>query len=381
MILAWLLAVNLLRPIQLSPDSYTYIAWADRLIELRFNWAAYLSWNDFEVPAWFYLVPVTVFALLRIAMAEAWVQGLLWVNLVCVCFSLLALWRCARLLGATHWALVMGMLSLAVSADMLLWPHYMLSDTMYAALVMAAVWHTVHLVVARQRHGWRLMVALLPWAVLAIFSRPAAPAFVAALLSVPMLVWSASRWCRSGKAMLLTLACAALALPVAYAFCILVLPDIWPALSASRGFQMALAHVNEGGVIHHRPETYIGAPHGLGGVMQLYLLRLASFFSPYAAGFSKLHLAINALQGALLLIGLAGAVWRFGDISAEKRAAVLFLLTVSGCTAGYHSAILIDYDWRYRFPVVVPLSVVAVLGWNLWLRGSQTVNFGSSSPR
>jgi hypothetical protein len=380
-VLAWLLAVNLLRPTQFSPDSHTYIAWADKLIELRFNWAAYLAWNEFEVPAWFYTVPVMLFAVLRIAMADAWVQGLMAINLACVSFLLLAFWRCARLLGAAPWAIVIGMTTLAISTDLLAWPQYILFDAVYAAILMGAAWHSLLLVVTRKQRSWRLVVALLPWVALAALSRPAAPAFISALFGVPLLVWSADRWCRSGMAVLLALACAALMLSVSYALVILVLPDAWPRLPASRGFQMALAHVNEGGVIHHRPETYISAPQGLVGVMQLYLLRLASFFSPYAAGFSTLHLALNILQGAVVAIGIAGVLWHWGGLPAARRAAMLFLLAVAGCTAAYHSAFLIDYDWRYRFPTVVPLSVVAVVGWDLWLRGSRTANFSSTFMR
>jgi hypothetical protein len=180
---------------------------------------------------------------------------------------------------------------------------------------------------------------------------------------------------------LLALAGAGLMLSVAYAVFIKSLPDAWPALSASRGFQMALAHVSEGGVIHDRPETYIGAPHGLGGVMQLFLLRLASFFSPYAAGFSKLHLALNYLQGAVLAIGLVGVLWQLHDLAAPQRAAVLFLLAIAGCTAAYHSAILIDYDWRYRFPTVIPLTLVAILGFRAAWRRSSFTDVTSSPPQ
>ncbi len=363
LVLAWLLAVNLLRPIQLSPDSHTYMAWADKLIELRLNWAAYLAWNDFFTPAWFYLVPVTLLALLRTALPEAWAQGLLTINLTCVAFMLLAFWRCARLLGAAPWAVVIGLVCLAASTDLLVWPHYMLSDTLYAALVMGAVWHTLHRLVTHAPSHWGMVVAMLPWAVLAALSRPAAPAVIAALLTVPLLAWWAARWCRSGTVLLLALTAAAMLLAVSYAFFILVLPDAWPALSNSRGYHFALAHVNEGGVIHDRPETYIGSPEGFGGVMKLYLLRLASFFSPYAAGFSTLHLAMNGLQGALLAVGFVALVRQFSGLSVEQRTAALFLFAVVGCTAAYHAAILIDYDWRYRFPVVVPLALLAAVGW------------------
>jgi hypothetical protein len=58
-----------------------------------------------------------------------------------------------------------------------------------------------------------------------------------------------------------------------------------------------------------------------------------------------------------------GVLWRFSELAVPQRAAVLFLLAVAGCTAAYHSAILIDYDWRYRFPVVVPLALLAAVGW------------------
>jgi hypothetical protein len=36
--------------------------------------------------------------------------------------------------------------------------------------------------------------------------------------------------------------------------------------------------------------------------------------------------------------------------------------------AFYHSAVLIDYDWRYRAPVIAPLILLATLGISAMLR-------------
>ncbi len=349
------------------------MAWADKLIELRFNWAAYLAWNDFFTPAWFYLVPVTVFALLRLALAEAWVQGLLAVNLACVGFMLLVYWRCARLMGVPPWAITVGLLSLAASADLMLWPHYMLSDTVYAALVMGAVWFTLNSILKNRANGGWFWLGLVAWATSAGLSRPAAPAFIATLLATPVLIWLANRWCRSGTTLLIFSATAAVLMTMGYAVAITEFPNWWPALSNSRGFQRVVDHVREGGVIHHRPETYIGSPEGFFGILGLYGLRLVSFFSPYAAGFSSAHLALNLLQGAVLALGVAGCIWGFSGLTAGQRATVLFLMAVTGFTATYHSAILIDYDWRYRFPVVLPLTLIATMGFGAaWRRHPPT---------
>ena len=36
----------------------------------------------------------------------------------------------------------------------------------------------------------------------------------------------------------------------------------------------------------------------------------------------------------------------------------LFIILLSFSVAAFHSFILIDYDWRYRFPIILPLILL-----------------------
>ena len=56
---------------------------------------------------------------------------------------LIAYWHSALRLAIRPWAIAVGFLALSVSVDLLIWPHYMLSDTMYKALAMLAVYAAI----------------------------------------------------------------------------------------------------------------------------------------------------------------------------------------------------------------------------------------------
>lgn len=63
-----------------GPDSHTYSRWADALIALRFNLAAYLREQSFVVPPVFYILWTVVIALLKTILGSSWAAGVLALN-------------------------------------------------------------------------------------------------------------------------------------------------------------------------------------------------------------------------------------------------------------------------------------------------------------
>ena len=372
----WLIAANLRQSLVFSPDSGTYIAWADQLIALNFDVLAYVKQVDFVVPPYFYLLQVLIVALLKKTLGADWALCFHGFNLCCVVVVLMAYWRSALRLAISPWAIAVGFLAFSVSVDLLIWPHYMLSDTMYMALAMLAVYAAIGVIhsaglaqgssTGEVSHRVKVVLLLLFWCLLLTISRPSSPPLMFALALSPCLPWL-SAYLRTPGTLFVAIVLGGLFLALGYAAL------AWDALHAdpqalSSAWRLITEHLREGGIIHHRPETYQTTPQSMMDVLAIYLRRLLWFFSPYAQGFSLTHVLIKSAQAGLIFVGLLCCLMSYSQCASMHKASILLLIMVVLGPAFYHSAVLIDYDWRYRAPVIAPLILLATLGISAMLR-------------
>ena len=110
-------------------------------------------------------------------------------------------------------------------------------------------------------------------------------------------------------------------------------------------------------IIHDRPETWVDPPNNFLDIAKIYFLRLVSFFNPYASTFSLTHIVLNFFQTFLIVLSII--IWTFyGTINFSQNKLIIFIILLSLSIASFHSFILIDYDWRYRFPTILPLIMI-----------------------
>ena len=51
--------------------------------------------------------------------------------------------------------------------------------------------------------------------------------------------------------------------------------------------------------------------------------------------------------------------WSFFSVKIKIQDRIFFfIILLSLFVATFHSFILIDYDWRYRFPIILPLLIL-----------------------
>ena len=73
--------------------------------------------------------------------------------------------------------------------------------------------------------------------------------------------------------------------------------------------------------------------------------------------FSLIHIILNLLQTFVILLSLI--FWFFLSENYKiLNKSVLLILLVCFSVAIFHSFTLIDYDWRYRFPIILPLTII-----------------------
>ena len=125
--------------------------------------------------------------------------------------------------------------------------------------------------------------------------------------------------------------------------------------------------VKSGMIIHDRPETWIAPPNAFIDILKIYFLRLVNFFNPYAESFSIIHIILNSFQFFLVLLSIITWILIGGNTKSIDRT-ILFILLLSFSIASFHTFTLIDYDWRYRFPTILPLIMILPLSMEIFLK-------------
>ena len=128
-----------------------------------------------------------------------------------------------------------------------------------------------------------------------------------------------------------------------------------------------IRHVEKGVIIDDRPETWLNTPKVFFDYFFLYLVRLLYFFIPYVKSFSTVHIIINLIQPIIVFLSLA--IWiKLGNKFDNMNKSIALVLFVSFSVAAFHSFTLIDYDFRYRFPIIMPLMFVFPISIEMFVR-------------
>jgi len=333
----------------MSPDSFGYSRWADALIKLDFNLYDYFVQNTFFTPSYFYTTPVIVVALLKVFFGSAWQYAFLIFDLFLVLFSLILFSKSLLIIGVRPVLISITMAVLTLSVDLLLWPRYVLSDTIFAFLVILVTFIIIRGIAMDKTH----YISLISILSITLLSRPSSVPILFAVFSFVAI----SRFQIYNKPKLLLLLFI-LGFFVVNPFIFAYLHHLIEVnLSDNRQGAHLLRLVGQGEIINDRPETWLPPPSTFGDVAYLYFIRMISFFTPYAAPFSIIHIALNSLQTIVIVFSIG--LWAFlGESIKLLNKTVFFLLFLSFSVAAFSAFTIIDYDWRYRFPIILPLMMI-----------------------
>jgi hypothetical protein len=333
----------------MSPDSFGYSRWADDLIQLNFNlYNYYVHQIEWHTPSYFYTTPVVIIALLKVFFGSGWQYAFLALNLFLVLFSLLLFTKSLLIIGVRPVLISITMAVLVLSVDLLLWPRYMLTDMTFTFLVILASYIVIKGIVEGKFHYLSLISVL----VITLISRPSSlPVLFAIFCFIAI-----ARFQIHTKPKLLLLFILSLFVVTPFIFAYL---HHLMETNLSENVQAAhiLNYADMGMVIHDRPETFVSSPNTFSDFVYLYFLRLIAFFTPYAAKFSTIHIILNSFQTVIILLSIT--IWTFlgGKIKLIDKT-VLFILLLSFSVAAFQAFTVIDYDWRYRFPIILPLMMI-----------------------
>ena len=332
----------------MSPDSSTFSRWADDLIKLNFNFYEYYDQNTYIRSNIFYTIPVLLIAVLKLTFETGWQNSFMFLNLIFVLFSFIIFSRILKLLKVRPLIISLSIPLLSLSADLLTWPRYILSDTFFSFLIILTFYFMIRGIVNE-----KLYYIVLSFLIFIMFlTRPTSIPYI--FIFIIFLSFSNIKFNLNSKIILLFILLLSLITPV-----ILTLFYQLTKIYFINNSQLLtfINWVDAGMIIHDRPETWVNPPNTFIDIVYIYFKRYLFFFNPYISAFSLIHIVLNLLQTLVIFLSLI--FWFF--FSETYRAinkSVLLILLVCFSVAIFHSFTLIDYDWRYRFPIILPLTII-----------------------
>lgn len=349
---------NLYKGFVMSSDSLWYSDAANDLIKLNFNLLTYYFQNTHIIPSFFYTFPVFIIALLKLLFGAEWQNAFMTFNLIIVFFSILLFSKSLLLLKVRPLVISIAILFLPLSIDLLTWPRFILTDMLFSFLVVFMVYVITKMIALGNNYNF-LFVLLL---ILMFLTRPTSLVFILVFSLFILLLKLKINY--SPKLILLIVSSIFIFTPIVLAISFQLMKfymNSYPQIS------FITQMVESGMVIKGRPETWIEKPDTFFEIINLYYVRLCYFFTPYIKGFSTVHNIFNLIQTFILSLSII--IWFFlGEKFKLINKTIMLILLITICVAGFHSFTLIDYDFRYRFPLIMPLMIIFPLAFEVYLR-------------
>ena len=341
----------------MSPDSYTYSSWADDLIKLDFNLVNYYSQNTFFRPNYIYTIPVLLIAILKVIFGTGWQYAFLIFDLILVLFSLITFSKILLLLNVRTLVISLSLPLLAISVDLLTWPRYVLSDTIFSFIVLLSIYLVIKSIVS-QKFNYYFIITIL---FIMFLTRPTSLPYIFSIISFMIILRFQINY--KPKFIILFIFFIFIIAP----FILSSLHQLTKIYLDSNGdFLIWIDSVKDGMIIHDRPETWVDSPNTFLDIVYLYFVRIIFFFIPYIEAFSKIHTTLNLIHAFFLFISII--IWSIlGSTFKPINISIFLILLISVSVAVFHSFTLIDYDWRYRFPIIMPLLIIFPLSFEIFL--------------
>jgi hypothetical protein len=348
----------------MSSDSERYSRWADDLINLDFNLYKFFSIDkaSHRPSLFFFSVPVLLIAFCKVIFVNEWQFSFLLLNLSLVFFSLIIFVKILLLIRVRSILISLTLPIIVISVDILTWPRFILSDMIYAFLVFYATHFIIKGIVLDRINYLKFFIIIF----LLFASRPSSIPVVVAIIS--FIIISKFQIFLKKKNILLFVLAIFISIPFLLGLAYLFVEINFSGIAK---IDFLTDMVKKGMIIHDRPETWISKPDNFIDIMFIYFLRLINFFNPYASNFSIVHTSLNVIQISIILLSIS--IWSFfGSHIKIYNKIFLFILLLSFSVAAFHSFILIDYDWRYRFPIILPLIMLFPISLEIILKKNLT---------
>lgn len=349
------------RGIVFPADSRWYVRAGDLLLAHKFNvFDLYNApWTDASAVC-YTLLPLLI-AVFKAIAPVSWPLLIFFANTAATAAAGVLTFRLAySTIGATGAAA--AAIGYLAAADVIDWARYMLTDSLFLGIATLA---TYLMTMALVHNAPRYASAAAGVQLVAIVTRPTAPELLVPFAIVLMVLWNARRQ-RAEEANELRsltlgfLAVAPLILVLAVAALTFIARQHVPG-----ALRLVIDLYRSGVVIDGRMETYTAGGIGFTAFLATLLRRIIAFFSITAKAFSRRHTIVSILYFVpLYAAAVAGVIALFARRRARPPAEIAaYVALLTTCTIWLSQAlVIIDFDWRYRLPIMPSLLFLGAFG-------------------
>ena len=353
----------------MAPDTGTYSGWADALIRYNFNPFTFLKNIEFSVPPYLYLSFIILVALTKILAGNFWPQLIVLLNVICWSGAGVMLAKTVYTITKNKFSVWAVTVLYAANIEILLWIRYVLSDTIYA-FVNFSIFYVVTSIFYRKDKtipikSWVAVFLLL---LINISFRPAG------LVMIPIVACSFYFWIIKTEHKTLPwkfiyVSFSLLCIVVIFLHA-LVIKNIenYPLSLGSGYFKGFVANnYKEGVVVFSRPNTYHRPPSVILDYVAITADKFFHYFYFLNNSFSLTHKVINIFLFVplyfLSILGILGLLNRKMRIELEGNEPLIGICVLTIVSyALFHSLTGLDFDWRFRLPIMPYLLVLSSLG-------------------
>jgi len=266
----------------------------------------------------------------------------------------------AKYSNAQNWLIAASLFGFILFYDFFVWPHYVLTDTIYSFFLIVNFWFIVKFC-NRPIINFSLLIIIISLLIL-FLNRPTSIPVIIYL--VAMLVYyfiNKKMIIKNQSIKITTLLCIIIVMIIAF----IVNLNIIGVIHGGEELKLMTGFIKDGVVIHDRPETYILFNNNYISIIKVFAVRFIYFFSPFSINYSLAHIFVNLIVffavGLIIIIGELMIFNKKNHLSNQFYILRSLIWGLILTMATFHSITLIDYDWRYRYPLIPLILVLSMV--------------------
>jgi hypothetical protein len=368
----WALMV-FIKGVKFSPDSDSYSKYGDLLIKYDFNYFDFLAHTEDVTPIALYSAWITIVAITKVIFGANWGIAIVAINYIAAVYTLILILKATRMVTGSQACIIFISVALIFCYDFYMWIRYVLSDTLFASICFTMIFLSISLFHKPSEPQKRIAIGVILFGI-SLFFRPTSPPLVVFIfLSIlfgcvfKLGTSDANQRDRLIKDFTLVAFVALSAVLLIHSY-IMLNPENWPFPFFKTWIHIVASDYELGIVVYARPETYHSIPIGIPDYLLITLSKLIAFFAFDFDGYSKMHALMNYIFFlpiyALSIFSIALLYKKESGLSPINWWTIFSCFIFVALFAFFHSLQQIDYDLRYRVPCLLPLVLLATLGFN-----------------
>lgn len=342
-----------------SGDTSLYIKLADEFAKNHFSGAFNL-----DAVRWTKAIYLLILAAARSWTPAHWVGVMLTLNVLCSAFAAVLLFDLAQRASRSAVTPYIALLFYLGCYEVFQWMHYVLTDPLYLAISFVPFYLVSRRILIEGEPPRTLLLILS--IVAACFCRPPGAVLVPLVLFVLLVLVEQRVSAKTATAIIVTLAVVALFVRAVVAHD----PQSWPVPWLKPKIIELSLREKSGEVLQDRKECFRPPPQTATDHAIIVVDRFARFFQITTSGFSRMHNLINlAYFVPLYAFGLFAVIDAFRSDDRRRRAFVIALLMWIGVFAYFLALTALDFDWRFRTPLMPHLILLAMCGVDALIAG------------